>query len=543
MKKILLAIIPFFLFLCSINYVNAGTANFSLSGSTNVAPGQSFSLQLVANGSGGINGLTGSYSFNGNNCVSLESVEELNKAAIVGQKITYNNYDASGSPAVVAFVKLNFKAISASCTASISFNSLKGGFVDNTSFNTRAEATIRVSAPLSANNNLASLTTDQGMLSPSFNKDITNYNISVKQDVASININATKEDNGATITGLGNKKLNYGANKFTITVKAENGSTKNYIVTVNREDERSNDATLKSISINNGTLSPSFNSSTMDYNIEVPYEVSKLNINAVANDSKAKVSVSNPDLVEEETTKVTIKVTAENGSTKTYTINVKRGKNPNKVLNTDNKLLSLTPSIGILSPVFSSDTNNYFIYLPYEVEEISFEYEISDKKYGKVEESKIDKLVPNSANKFSFTVTAEDESTNVYTVTVNRAKNPEELGSNNVKIKELILHNGKLFDSFDSDITTYQYKKSKEFSLEVVLEDENATYKIIEQENSIYIIVEAPNGDIGIYCLHEKKTNKVLIILVIIIIILVLALTYLLVKKVLKNKATKKVKK
>ena len=48
--------------------------------------------------------------------------------------------------------------------------------------------------------------------------------------------------------------------------------------------------------------------------MEVPYEVSKLKINANAEDSKSKVSISNPDLVAEETTQVKVIVTAENGN-------------------------------------------------------------------------------------------------------------------------------------------------------------------------------------------------------------------------------------
>lgn len=544
MNKFLLIVFSFILFLCNTSYVNADSnANISFGGNGSVSAGAEAKFDIVVSNIVGSNlmGVQGVVSSSNNNCLKFDRLEKVVGSANVNNG-TFAYADTDGVSGTTTLVRAIFVSADNTCNATITIATPKISFTDGTK---KTLGTVSKSInviKLSTNNNLSNLTVDKGALSPSFNKDTTSYAVSVKKDVTSININATKEDNGATITGTGNKTLNYGSNKFNITVKAENGSTKYYTIIVNREDSRSKDATLKNITINNGTLSPSFNSNTTSYNVEVPYEVSKLNINATPNDSKAKVSISNPDLVAEEVTKVIIKVTAENGSTKEYIINVKRGKDPNKVLNNDNKLISLTPSIGILSPLFSSDINNYFIYLPYEVEEISFAYEISDKRYGKVEEMKVDKLIPNTANKFSFIVKAEDESINTYTVTVYRAKNPLDLGSSNVRIKELILNNGELLGYFDSALTSYQYKRGEEFSLEVVLEDNKSTYKLIEQENDIYIIVEAPNGDIGIYCLHEKVSNNKFMILIISIVFLSLLLVYFILDKFLLSKLSNKKK-
>lgn len=94
-------------------------------------------------------------------------------------------------------------------------------------------------------------------------------------------------------------------------------------ITINAKPTASSDNSLKSLTISGGTFSPAFSSSTTKYTMEVEYSVKKLTVSAVANHSKAKVSVSGTDLALGEN-KITITVTAENGSKKTYTLTVNR---------------------------------------------------------------------------------------------------------------------------------------------------------------------------------------------------------------------------
>ncbi len=92
----------------------------------------------------------------------------------------------------------------------------------------------------------------------------------------------------------------------------------------------SDNAFLSELKINPGNLSPAFNKNVINYAVSVPYSVDKIEVEAKAEDSKAKVSISNPTLKAGSTTKITITVTAENPSVKkVYTINVTRGANPN----------------------------------------------------------------------------------------------------------------------------------------------------------------------------------------------------------------------
>lgn len=69
-----------------------------------------------------------------------------------------------------------------------------------------------------------------------FSPDVLTYEIEVLNDVTTIDITATLEDSKATVTGDGSFELETGSNTFKITVKAEDGTTKDYQITVLREE-------------------------------------------------------------------------------------------------------------------------------------------------------------------------------------------------------------------------------------------------------------------------------------------------------------------
>lgn len=105
-----------------------------------------------------------------------------------------------------------------------------------------------------------------------------------------------------------------------MTVSASSGT-----ITVNAPREASTDATLKSLTVGEGSLSPAFSSGGTSYSMSVGADVDKLTINAKANSEYAKVAISGNSL-KEGANAVKIVVTAESGATKTYTINVEKAK-------------------------------------------------------------------------------------------------------------------------------------------------------------------------------------------------------------------------
>ena len=89
---------------------------------------------------------------------------------------------------------------------------------------------------LSSNANLASLSISQGTLSPKFTASKTQYTVNLNGDVSSIKVNATAADSKAMVYGTGTKSLKPGKNTISVSVAAEDGSTKEYTITVNVDE-------------------------------------------------------------------------------------------------------------------------------------------------------------------------------------------------------------------------------------------------------------------------------------------------------------------
>lgn len=93
----------------------------------------------------------------------------------------------------------------------------------------------------SADNSLASLTLSSGSLSPAFKYNVTNYTAEVANDVTSVVVSAKTSNANATVESVkGGENLSVGANKIQIVVKAENGVTATYTITVTRKESGDN---------------------------------------------------------------------------------------------------------------------------------------------------------------------------------------------------------------------------------------------------------------------------------------------------------------
>lgn len=511
-KILNLAILSFFLFLCPFIVNASGSATTGFSGNNSVYVGNNIEVTLYVGSVSGTSG--GLAAFGGNITYSSDKLELVSTSSLapftvelVGNKLGgFGQNTITGSSNII---KLTFKAKAlGNATISYSGSSQPDSNASPVTIS-GCSKTISITNPPSSNNNLSSLSVSVGSIN--FNKDTTSYSISVDSSVTSVTINANTEDSGAKIYGTGNKSLNYGSNKFDIVVTAPSGAQKTYTVNINRKDNRSDNNNLSSLKVNGGNLNPSFNKNTTKYSLSVPYSVSDLSVTAKAEDDKAKVTISgNKGLVAEETQDVTITVTAENGSKKTYTISVSRGKDPNKKLSDNNYLSHLNVSIGILSPVFDKDTTNYEVWLPYEVDKISFDYGVEDTKYATTKFEGNDTLQPGVSNIYKIIVTAESEDQRTYTISVKRAKNPSENGTSNTYLKSLKLKNGKLEGSFDKETREYFYTRSKGFEIkEALAEDENSAVTITENGNTVYIIVTSSNGEYGVYTLREREFSVI----------------------------------
>ena len=170
---------------------------------------------------------------------------------------------------------------------------------------------------------LKELSLSNGTLTPAFDPATTDYTAHVNNSVASVTINATASDAKAIVTGDDTRSLIVGDNPFTVTVTAENGTPKEYKITITRA-AASTDATLKELSLSNGTLAPAFDPATTSYTANVGNSVTNVTINATANDPKAIVAGNGTKTLAEGVKTFTVTVTAEDGSTASYTVTITR---------------------------------------------------------------------------------------------------------------------------------------------------------------------------------------------------------------------------
>ena len=127
-----------------------------------------------------------------------------------------------------------------------------------------------------------------------------------------------------------------------------------YLTTEAPEEEKSNNKNLRSLTLGGGfTLTPDFSPSITEYSLVVGSDVDSIEVNAQTEDDMAKVEViGNDNLLMGENT-VTIRVTAEDGTVRTYTINVTKDDTAQLALS------ELSIEGFTLSPEFSSSVHEY----------------------------------------------------------------------------------------------------------------------------------------------------------------------------------------
>ena len=210
------------------------------------------------------------------------------------------------------------------------------------------------------------------------------------------------------------------------------------------------DASLGSLSLSPGTLSPAFNQATTAYTAWVPHTTAIISVFATPTAQGATVaytlrgsepSDSDPNRSGHQAglnvgaNPITVRVTSQDEtlSTITYTITVTRGAAPAM----DTTLRSLSLSSGRLSPAFNPAESSYDVEVYYEVEVIT----VAAVKNASDADFTIDPVDSDQstnghqvalnvgANTIGVQVTANDGTTETYTITVTR------LGADTVEAK------------------------------------------------------------------------------------------------------------
>ena len=190
-----------------------------------------------------------------------------------------------------------------------------------------------------------------------FSSSVKEYTLEVDSLTEEINVSATLNDskNATFVENFGNRtvKLEYGQNTVLIKIQSESGKEAIYTLNVIRKDDRLVNNDLKSIIINGGTVKIDFDPSVLSYTIKT-YKLDKIEVEAEASDTKAKVKIDSPSKLVLGENKVKISVTAVTGDVKEYNLLIVNSDQP-----TDTRLKNL--SVKGVNIGFNSDKYDYSI--------------------------------------------------------------------------------------------------------------------------------------------------------------------------------------
>ena len=157
----------------------------------------------------------------------------------------------------------------------------------------------------------------------SFKSNVYDYNIDVKNNVTSLTINPTLNNEDVSFVknyGKQTIKLIPGANLVLIKIKDSDGQIVTYSLNITKPlDNSSSDSYLKSLVIKDYKLD--FSKKVKRYILNINSGTKKLDISAIANSDKASIKISGNDNLKEGSI-IKIIVTAENETRTVYQITV-----------------------------------------------------------------------------------------------------------------------------------------------------------------------------------------------------------------------------
>lgn len=237
----------------------------------------------------------------------------------------------------------------------------------------------------------------------------------------------TPSNGGSTSGGTTTTKPSNGGS--TTTKPSNNGGTTN---TKPTEEKKSNDSSLKALAIEGYELYPEFNTNTHEYNIRVTNDITKLNITPTVNHEKASYKIQGAtEELEVGKNVITVVVTAEDGSTTNYVINVTRNR---EGLSVEHIKFFYTDENGqtqevALNPEFSSEVFEYDLgTISYLISKLDADV-LANFEEAKIEITGNENLVEGE-NTITITITMpsenEEETDEVltYTIKVNKEAEP-----------------------------------------------------------------------------------------------------------------------
>lgn len=271
---------------------------------------------------------------------------------------------------------------------------------------------------------------------------------------------------------------------------------------------KSSESRLKRLEVVGENLNKTFNSDTKEYSVTVGADTNSIKINVEKMHNKETIEyyvdgvkvdrlndkVSADIAINKSSTKVEIKVIAENGkTTTTYVVNVNKNKS------TNNNLSSLSTTVGTLTPTFDKKETNYQVKVNYDTNNIGVNYSLEDSRSNvtfKVDNEVVTKeqikniALTNKETKVEVIVTSESGKDKTYKITVTKPIRKIEFESNTF---EEFIENTPFkiaYTVFEDDVEIHDYN-TKDISL--TINNFKGTYKV----NKDYIEVTPANEDVN----------------------------------------------
>jgi len=253
--------------------------------------------------------------------------------------------------------------------------------------------------------------------------------------------------------------------------------------------------TLKTLTLSSGKIN--FNSNTTTYNVTVANDIEKIKISSVLTSSSSTYvsGYGNREVnLKEGLNVVLIKVKADNGNIKTYTLNITR----EKIVNT---LKTLTLSSCKIN--FNPNTTTYNVIVANDIEKIKISSTLTNSKstyvsgYGNREVS-----LEEGLNVVLIKIKAENGNVNTYTLNIRRET--KEI----IDIKFLNIENYNIDFSTENQEYTLKINNEENLNIEVILTTANATYEILNNndlKNGSIIVINVLSSDNEI--IKEYKIN------------------------------------
>lgn len=501
MKNIKILIISVLFFIMPL-VVNADVSGVLSCNKTNIKKGDSLVCDLFVTGEE-LTSINESITYSKEH-LTLTKIEGYNGwTSNSSSKISLSRSSATLSNTKVATIYFNVNSASSHYDENIT---LSGDF--NATFNYTL---------LSNNNKLKSISgTCSGVACINFNNPSNKIEKTLKK--TSVKISAVLEDTNAKFKdGYGPKDVNlkYGENIIKLIVIAETGEENTYTIKITRPDDRSSVNLLSSLSVGTYTLSPRFSPNTLNYEVNVKEDITKVKISAKVEDSKSSFAEGyGPREVSlnKGVNKVAISVKAENGEVRTYNITINRG------METSSNAYLKTLIIKDSNIDFNKHTFEYKINVLSNVEKLKITATPeSDKATVKIEGND---LKDKKEGLVTIKVTSEDGTENTYKINVTKLQEGETL-SDNTKLKSLVISGYDL--DFNSNVYEYtlKIKNTNRLYITATPEDKTSVVKIsgntsLKNGSVITITVTSEDTTEKVYKINIVKDNtKIYIILLV----------------------------